>query len=75
MILIIIGVMVLVCNTATAQPLPVSSCDDESTGTDFSKAGTITPLLEKLTETGIPGVTIAVYSDERIVRSNNRCIL
>ncbi len=57
----------LSANCALGQSLPITNCKEDSSvviNTKYSKAAAVNAALLKLTQMGVPGVSMAVYSKE-----------
>lgn len=53
-----------ICCSASKQGLEITSCNTGQQEFGYSKANNIQQALGKLTQAGVPGVAMAVYSDE-----------
>lgn len=64
--ILILSLVVAAKLITVAQPLPVTSCSEESgqTNLEYSKGPQIKKALSALLNAGIPGVSMAVYSEE-----------
>jgi D-alanyl-D-alanine carboxypeptidase len=64
---ILIGISTLLCSSCShyLQDLPISSCAlPASSKSTFSKAGDLQQALNEIVSKGVPGIAMAVYSEE-----------